>query len=152
MSAYKVTATKRLKKELSVFHTNFPMFIVNPVDDKLLEWQATIFGPKFSPYRGGTFNLHIQFCTNYPFKPPKVRFTTKIFHPNINENGTICLDILKDQWSTAFTAGVVLLSILAIMSDPEPDDPLMPEAGRLYQTNIEEYNKKAKQWTRMYAM
>jgi ubiquitin-protein ligase len=66
-------------------------------------WQATIMGPGDSPYSGGVFFLAIHFPTDYPFKPPKVNFTTRIYHPNINSNGSICLDILRDQWSPALT-------------------------------------------------
>lgn len=66
-------------------------------------WQATIMGPSDSPYSGGVFFLAIHFPTDYPFKPPKVNFTTRIYHPNINSNGSICLDILRDQWSPALT-------------------------------------------------
>uniref|UniRef100_A0A8C5C0M6 CDGSH iron-sulfur domain-containing protein 2 n=1 Tax=Gadus morhua TaxID=8049 RepID=A0A8C5C0M6_GADMO len=56
-----------------------------------------------SPYQGGVFFLTIHFPTDYPFKPPKVAFTTRIYHPNINSNGSICLDILRSQWSPALT-------------------------------------------------
>uniref|UniRef100_A0A672GUE8 E2 ubiquitin-conjugating enzyme n=1 Tax=Salarias fasciatus TaxID=181472 RepID=A0A672GUE8_SALFA len=74
-----------------------------PVGDDLFHWQATIMGPGDSPYQGGVFFLTIHFPTDYPFKPPKVAFTTKIYHPNINSNGSICLDILRSQWSPALT-------------------------------------------------
>lgn len=60
-------------------------------------------GPPDSPYQGGVFFLTIHFPTDYPFKPPKVAFTTRIYHPNINSNGSICLDILRSQWSPALT-------------------------------------------------
>ena len=66
--------------------------------DDMFTWQATIMGPGDSPYQGGVFFLTIKFPTDYPFKPPKVQFNTKIYHPNINASGGICLDILKDQW------------------------------------------------------
>lgn len=66
-------------------------------------WQATIMGPPDSPYQGGVFFLTIHFPTDYPFKPPKVAFSTRIYHPNINSNGSICLDILRSQWSPALT-------------------------------------------------
>ena len=69
----------------------------------MYNWHATIIGPEDSPYNGGLFFLNIVFPTDYPFKPPKVTFVTKIYHPNINANGGICLDILKDQWSPALT-------------------------------------------------
>jgi ubiquitin-conjugating enzyme E2 D len=70
---------------------------------KVFQWQATIMGPPDSPYQGGVFFLTIHFPSDYPFKPPKIAFTTRIYHPNINSNGSICLDILRSQWSPALT-------------------------------------------------
>jgi ubiquitin-protein ligase len=72
--------------------------LAQPVGEDMFTWQATIMGPGDSPYQGGVFFLTIKFPTDYPFKPPKVQFNTKIYHPNINAAGGICLDILKDQW------------------------------------------------------
>lgn len=68
-------------------------------------------GPPDSPYQGGVFFLTIHFPTDYPFKPPKVAFTTRIYHPNINSNGSICLDILRSQWSPALTISKVMDSL-----------------------------------------
>ncbi|PIK52855.1 Ubiquitin-conjugating enzyme E2-17 kDa [Apostichopus japonicus] len=104
-----------------------------------------------SPYQGGVFSLNINFPTDYPFKPPKVSFTTKIYHPNINTNGSICLDILRAQWSPALTISKVLLSICSLLTDPNPDDPLVPEIARIYKTDRARYNKLALEWTRKYA-
>lgn len=67
-----------------------------------------------SPFQGGVFFLSIHFPTDYPFKPPKVNFTTRIYHPNINSNGSICLDILRDQWSPALTISKGLLLLFLI--------------------------------------
>ena len=92
--------------------------------------EATIMGPPDSPYTGGVFFLNIQFPSDYPFKPPKVNFTTKIYHCNVNSNGAICLDILKDQWSPALTISKVLLSISSLLTDPNPNDPLVPEIAQ----------------------
>nr|XP_058917333.1 ubiquitin-conjugating enzyme E2 D2 isoform X7 [Kogia breviceps] len=94
-------------------------------------------GPNDSPYQGGVFFLTIHFPTDYPFKPPKVAFTTRIYHPNINSNGSICLDILRSQWSPALTISKVLLSICSLLCDPNPDDPLVPEIARIYKTDRE---------------
>ncbi|KAI0554717.1 ubiquitin-conjugating enzyme/RWD-like protein [Xylaria curta] len=115
-------------------------------------WQATIMGPGDSPYSGGVFFLAIHFPTDYPFKPPKVNFTTRIYHPNINSNGSICLDILRDQWSPALTISKVLLSICSMLTDPNPDDPLVPEIAHVYKTDRSRYEATAREWTRKYAI
>ncbi|KAK1767279.1 acyl-CoA dehydrogenase/oxidase [Phialemonium atrogriseum] len=123
-----------------------------PVGEDLFHWQATIMGPGDSPYSGGVFFLAIHFPTDYPFKPPKVNFTTRIYHPNINSNGSICLDILRDQWSPALTISKVLLSICSMLTDPNPDDPLVPEIAHVYKTDRARYEATAREWTRKYAI
>ena len=124
-----------------------------PIDEKdLFHWQATIMGPDDSPYQGGLFFLNIHFPNEYPFKPPKCQFTTRIYHPNINGNGSICLDILKDQWSPALTITKVLISISSLLCDPNPNDPLVPEIARLYKDDKVKYEATAREWTRQYAM
>ena len=144
---------KRLQRELLEIEkdtpTNCSAGLVNP--DDLFTWQATIIGPTETPYEGGMFNLIILFPTDYPFKPPKISFTTRIYHPNINNTGGICLDILKDQWSPALSITKVLLSICSLLSDPNPDDPLAPEIANIYKTNKEEFNKIAREYTVKYA-
>ena len=133
---------KRLQRELAEIEKDTPANcsagLVNP--DDLFTWQATIIGPTETPYEGGMFNLIILFPTDYPFKPPKISFTTRIYHPNINRTGGICLDILKDQWSPALSITKVLLSICSLLSDPNPDDPLAPEIANIYKTNKEQQN------------
>mgnify|MGYP002395901449 CR=1 FL=1 len=109
-------------------------------------------GPDDSPYAGGVFFLNIHFPTDYPFKPAKINFTTRIYHPNINSNGSICLDILKEQWSPALTISKVLLSISSLLTDPNPDDPLLPEIAHIYKTDKTKYEATAREWTRKYAM
>ncbi|XP_061843639.1 ubiquitin-conjugating enzyme E2 D3-like isoform X2 [Nerophis lumbriciformis] len=97
-------ALKRINKELHDLARDPPaQCSAGPVGDDMFHWQATIMGPSDSPYQGGVFFLNIHFPTDYPFKPPKVAFTTRIYHPNINSNGSICLDILRSQWSPALT-------------------------------------------------
>ncbi|KAF7247278.1 Ubiquitin-conjugating enzyme E2 D1 [Varanus komodoensis] len=105
-----------------------------------------------SAYQGGVFFLTVHFPTDYPFKPPKIAFTTKIYHPNINSNGSICLDILRSQWSPALTVSKVLLSICSLLCDPNPDDPLVPDIAQIYKSDKEKYNRHAREWTQKYAM
>jgi len=109
-------------------------------------------GPDDSPYAGGVYFLNIHFPTDYPFKPAKINFTTRIYHPNINSNGSICLDILKEQWSPALTISKVLLSISSLLTDANPDDPLVPEIAHIYKTDKAKYEATAREWTRKYAM
>ena len=91
-----------------------------PKNGNLQEWEATIIGPADSPYAGGIFKLLINFPEKYPFKPQKVKFITKIYHPNINSHGSICLDILNVNWSPALTVTKLILSISSPMTDQIP--------------------------------
>ena len=145
-------AIKRINKELQDLAKDPPANCsAGPIGDDLYQWQATIVGPSDSPYQGGLFFLDIRFPVDYPFKPPKLTFVTKIYHPNINSNGGICLDILKDQWSPALTISKVLLSISSLLTDPNPNDPLVPDIANLYKSDRNRYNEAAKEWTRRYA-
>mmetsp|Transcript_15248 Transcript_15248/g.25140 ORF Transcript_15248/g.25140 Transcript_15248/m.25140 type:complete len:148 (+) Transcript_15248:78-521(+) len=146
-------ARVRINKELVDLARDHPSSCsAGPIGEDIFHWQATIIGPSDSPYTGGVFFLNIHFPTDYPFKPPKVQFTTRIYHPNINNNGNICLDILRDQWSPALTVSKVLLSICSLLTDPNPDDPLVPEIAHIYKTDRARYEATAREWTRKYAM
>ncbi|XP_059512008.1 ubiquitin-conjugating enzyme E2 D4 isoform X5 [Myotis daubentonii] len=120
-------ALKRIKKELSDLQRDPPaQWSARPVGDDWFCWQATITGP--------------------------VAFTTKIYHPNIHSNGSICLDVLQSHWSPSLTVSEVLLSICSLLCEPNPDDPLVPEIAHTYKANREKYNKLAREWTQKYAM
>ena len=145
-------ASKRISRELQDIQCDPPTNCsAGPEGDDLFKWSATIMGPEGTPYNGGVFFLEIDFPSNYPFKPPKVYFKTRIYHPNINMGGGICLDILKDMWSPALTITKVLLSICSLLTDPNPDDPLVPEIARLYTDKRVEFDLTAREWTHIYA-
>lgn len=144
---------QRIQKELNMLNKNSSGNVsAGPIGDDLLKWQATIMGPSDSPYANGVFYVTIEFTSDYPFKPPKVWFNTKIYHPNINpHSGAICLDILKDNWVPSLTIEKVLLSICSLLTDPNPDDPLVPDVARQYKNNKEEFDQIATEWTARYA-
>ena len=143
---------RRINKELDDIIKDPPSnCVAGPVGVNLFDWEATIIGPDDTPYEGGIFKLRINFPSDYPFKPPKIVFDTPIYHCNINSNGSICLDILKREWSPALTISKVLLSICSLLAEPNPDDPLVPEISKLYKKNKYVYYKKAKEHTQKYA-
>ena len=104
-----------------------------PLDTNIMLWQAVIFGPDDTPWEGGTFRLCLEFLEDYPNKAPSVRFLTRMFHPNIYNNGQICLDILQNQWSPIYDISAILTSIQSLLCDPNPNSPANSEAARLYQ-------------------
>jgi len=144
---------KRIQKELAEITLDPPCNCsAGPKDDSnLYEWVSTITGPEGSPYAGGVFFLKILFPEDYPFKPPKVTFRTRIYHCNINSNGQICLDILKDNWSPALTISKVLLSICSLLTDANPKDPLVGSIAHQYMHDRDGHDRTAKEWTRTYA-
>lgn len=149
-------SNKRLIKEYKDILSNKD-FIENRIsiglveEDNYTNWKATIIGPDDTPYKGGIFDLLIEITPQYPFKPPKARFLTKIYHPNINNSGDICLDILKHNWSPALTLDKVLLSILMLLQCPNPDDPLDPAAASLYKTDRAKYDRTVRDFVFKYA-
>jgi ubiquitin-protein ligase len=144
---------RRIQNELKEMTLNAPSNCsAGPIsEDNLFSWRATIMGPENTPYHNGVFYLKIDFHEDYPFRPPKIMFTTKIYHCNINSTGGICLDILKDQWSPALSISKVLISICSMLDDPNPKDPLVPEIANLLVKNKPLHDANAREWTLKYA-
>ena len=147
-------ASKRLQKELEELKkTNDSLIVANPEEDDLFIWNAKIKGPEESLYENGVFKLKLNIPNTYPFNPPKIKFLTKIIHPNINhEDGSICLDILKENWSPALSIFRVLMSLISLLSEPNFNDPLVPSISKLYKNDPEEYNKLVLEWVQKYAI
>ncbi|XP_013648645.2 ubiquitin-conjugating enzyme E2 36-like [Brassica napus] len=128
-----------------------PGISASPSEDNMRYFNVMVLGPSQSPYEGGVFKLELFLPEEYPMSAPKVRFLTKIYHPNIDKLGRICLDILKDKWSPALQIRTVLLSIQALLSAPNPDDPLSENIAKHWKSNEAEAVETAKEWTRLYA-
>lgn len=145
-------ALKRLQKELKDITRDPPEnCTAGPVGDDLFKWQATIMGPPGTPYEDGVFILTVNFPKDYPYKPPVVKFETKIYHCNINEKGEICVDILKDNWSPALTMSSVLMSISALMANCNPEQPLVAGIADEYRQDKAKHDANARDWVKKYA-
>ncbi|KAL2544808.1 protein PEROXIN-4 [Forsythia ovata] len=123
-------------------------------DSNIFKWTALIKGPSETPFDGGVFQLAFSVPEQYPLQPPQVRFLTKIFHPNVHfKTSEICLDILKNAWSPAWTLQSVCRAIIALMAHPEPDSPLNCDSGNLLRPgDIRGYQSMARMYTRLAAM
>eukprot|EP01116_Phalansterium_solitarium_P004842 TRINITY_DN1600_c0_g1_i1.p2 TRINITY_DN1600_c0_g1~~TRINITY_DN1600_c0_g1_i1.p2 ORF type:complete len:149 (-),score=1.39 TRINITY_DN1600_c0_g1_i1:202-648(-) len=146
--------SKRLQKELSEFMANpQPEFKVELAkEDNLLLWRAEVLGPAQTPYEGGKFHLEIDVPAEYPFKPPKVKFQTKIYHPNVKSDGGFCTDILTTEgWSPQLKLQQVLMTVREILREPNPDNPLEADIANQYKTDRNAFTKTAKDWTKKYA-
>jgi len=143
---------RRILKETQKLHADpVPGIEAHPDEKNARYFHIKVFGPNDSPYENGKFDLELFLPEEYPMAPPKVRFMTKIFHPNIDKLGRICLDILKDKWSPALQIRTVLLSIQALLSAPNPDDPLANDVAQLWKQNEAQAIRTAKEWTAQYA-
>ncbi|KAK8739736.1 hypothetical protein OTU49_003169 [Cherax quadricarinatus] len=146
----------RLKRECQQLQQSPPAGVSCwPEGDKLDVFSAVIVGDEDTVYAGGMFKLEVEVPERYPFLPPKVRFLTKIYHPNIDSAGRICLDILKlppsGSWRPGHNLASVLTSIRLLMASPNPHDPLMTEIAEEYQLKKPQYEATAKDWTFKYA-
>eukprot|EP00898_Chlorokybus_atmophyticus_P002301 jgi/Chlat1/3071/Chrsp21S08795 len=135
----------RVQKELAELSRDASSSGVGVSDvSSLTDMTAYIAGPRDTPYETGHFKIAIQLPAAYPFEPPKMRFISKVWHPNISSaNGAICLDILKDAWSPALTLRAALLSLQALLSAPQPDDPQDAVVARQYLDDRETFENTA---------
>ena len=143
---------KRLRSELKQLLVDPPEGIrACPVDDEYSNWQASIAGPPDSVYENGVFYLHLQLPRCYPMMPPRVRFLTRILHPNINRHGDVGIDCLRDNWSLALTIPKILVSLQSLLTDPYCHVCMEHVVGRMYTEDQGYFNIVARDWTRKYA-
>ena len=140
-------------KALKVILKNYEIFNEDPIDgvsigmieDNIFEWDILIFGPKDSAYEGGIFKAKLIFPNNFPLYPPEFKFITKIFHPNIYDNGKVCISILhppgddkwgyekaEERWRPVHSASSIILSILSLLSAPNDESPANIDAGKIW--------------------
>jgi ubiquitin-conjugating enzyme E2 D/E len=149
-------ALHRIQKELADIQ-NEPLgnWTANPVNQNdLFNWKATVMGPADCPYAGGVFCLDIEFPPEYPITPPRLRFTTKVYHPNVHTNGHFELEpniLQQPGWSPALTIRDVLRAVCGVLMTPDLDRPLMPEIARQVKADRVTYDATASFWTRRFA-
>ncbi|KAL4253934.1 Ubiquitin-conjugating enzyme E2 [Abortiporus biennis] len=147
-----MAATRRIQKELAdIKKKPIDGLKVEVEDDNLFKWKGTIKAAADSPYKGGSFQFDFDLPENFPFKPPTVTFKTKIYHPGIDEEGHICVPVLRDQWKPAVTLYSVLLIIQEKLNNPSPDDPFEPDIAALLKSDKSKFLATAKEWTKRHA-
>lgn len=132
-------------------------YFVDYWDEKVenpFEWKAVINGPIGTPYEGGYYKLKISFSENFPTSGPKVVFITKVYHCNISDTGTICLNLLK-KWNSKTTIDEILKSVYQMMAVQNPDDAYSNEEninkGTQYKNNRKEFDRKVREYRDKYA-
>ncbi|KAF9466342.1 ubiquitin-conjugating enzyme/RWD-like protein [Collybia nuda] len=148
-----MTAVRRIQKELRDLATNpIDGVTVEPKDDNLFEWKCSIKAASDSPYKSGTFHFTVILPPTFPFKAPTVTFKTKIYHPGINDEGAICVPVLRDEWKPSVTLSSVLAIIQEKVNNPSPDDPFEPEIAALLKNDKAKFLAMAREHTKKNAM
>ncbi|KAA1472248.1 hypothetical protein DENSPDRAFT_838463 [Dentipellis sp. KUC8613] len=144
---------RRVNKEIADCKNDKASHIeVDLIDNSPFHLKGSFPGPEDTPYQGGHFEVDIQIPPTYPFQPPKMKFITKVYHPNVSSaNGAICLDILKDAWSPVLTLKSTLISLQSLLCSPEPNDPQDAEVAKHYMTSRSGFDDTARYWTQVYA-
>lgn len=146
---------RRIAKEIADIHNDeHSKIVVEPAGngEDLTHLRGQFFGPPDTPYEGATYHVDIRIPSEYPFRPPLMKFETKIWHPNVSsQTGAICLDTLSSQWSPVLTIKSALISLQSLLSTPEPKDPQDAEVAGMLIRNPAEFEHKAREWAVTYA-
>ncbi|XP_008323810.1 ubiquitin-conjugating enzyme E2 L3a [Cynoglossus semilaevis] len=148
-----MTATRRLNKELAdIRNSGVKFFRIIHVDESdIFTWQGLLV-PDSPPYDKGAFKIEIIYPVEYPFKPPKITFKTKIYHPNVDEKGQVCLPIINvDNWKPATKTCQVIQNLIALVNSPEPEHPLRADLAEEYTKDPGKFMKNAEEFTRKHS-
>ena len=157
MSHISPASKARIMREMSLLSKDPPPGVAayTPQPSDMTKIRAQITGPEESPFESGIFLVTVNITRRYPFEPPRCRFLTPVYHPNIDSGGRICLDTLKSppagSWSPAVSLPSLLLSIRSLMATPNPDDGLVPDISELYKRNRAEWQNEARRRTKLEA-
>ncbi|KAJ1662232.1 Ubiquitin-conjugating enzyme E2 7 [Coemansia sp. RSA 1813] len=152
-------ASIKLQKELNQLSkgesSSFSVGLVD--DDNLFEWNVTLLGPADSYYEGGMFKAVLKFPLNYPYEPPAMRFTSDLWHPNVYQDGRVCISILhkagddpngyeraEERWSPVQTVETILVSIISMLSEPNPDSPANVDAAKMWRDDKKAYRREVR--------
>ncbi|KAI4147013.1 MAG: hypothetical protein LQ340_005727 [Diploschistes diacapsis] len=143
---------RRVRKEISDIHGDKISKITVTHGDDMMHLKGTFQGPPGTPYEGGSYTIDITIPPDYPFRPPVMRFDTKVWHPNVSsQTGAICLDTLSSAWSPVLTIKSALLSLQSLLSTPEPKDPQDAEVAKMLMRHPKEFERVAAEWAEKYA-
>eukprot|EP01102_Stenamoeba_stenopodia_P012384 TRINITY_DN3904_c0_g1_i1.p1 TRINITY_DN3904_c0_g1~~TRINITY_DN3904_c0_g1_i1.p1 ORF type:complete len:167 (-),score=27.98 TRINITY_DN3904_c0_g1_i1:253-753(-) len=149
------TALKRLMQEYKELLLTIPEgFTAGPIsEDNFFVWEAQIAGPIDTPYEGGVFTAKLTFPRDYPLNPPKMVFTSELWHPNIYKNGEVCISILhppgedpnnyeksSERWSPVQSVEKILISVISMLAEPNDESPANIDAAKMWRTDRAQYN------------
>jgi ubiquitin-protein ligase len=145
--------SRRLLLELLEHQKNpTPFGNATPVGEDLNKWTIVLVGPSSTPYSGGIFRVKVRFPEEYPFKPPTVKFLTKIYHPNVTaSSGEVCPELLTENWKPHLNIRYIMECLRTLLICPNPTNPLDEQIGLHYIENRDEFNALAEKWTKMHA-
>ncbi|KAJ3223817.1 hypothetical protein HK099_000647 [Clydaea vesicula] len=147
-----MSSQRRIQKELVDFNKSPITGIeITPEENNLYKWKVTLTAPNNSLYKGAVFKVNVEFSTDFPFKPPKVVFGTKIYHPNVDDDGSICVGILKNEmWKPSTKITEVFYALLDLLENPNPDDPLQTSIAEQYRNDPATFSKNVKEYIKKY--
>lgn len=139
---------QRINREIKRLVETPPEGIICYTTDQLNHLSINIIGPHGSPYEAALFELELEIPDRYPFVPPRLKFITPVYHPNIDTQGRICMDLLKmppnGGWKPTISLENLVVAVQSLLGNPNPDDPLMIEIAEEYKFNKKEFERKAK--------